>query len=149
MSGIRLKHKGWVVIADGGKALFLVNAGTPSEPALQVVGGLEQRNPSTAEQGVERPGRLSDGMGGSHRSAVQETDWHQLAKEDFARDIASMLEEHVQAGRFDQLIVVAPPSVLGAMRKELSDAVTGRIIAEINKDLTGHPVDKIEKLLFD
>lgn len=149
MPGIRLKHNGWVVIADGGKALFLVNAGTPAAPALRVVGGLEQDNPSTAEQGVERPGRLSDGAGGSHRSAVQETDWHQMAKADFARDIAAMLEDHVKAGRFDQLIVVAPPAVLGAMRKELSEAVSGKIIAEINKDLTGHPVEKIEKLLFD
>lgn len=149
MSGIRLKHNGWVVIADGGKALFLVNAGTPAEPALQVVGGVEQKNPSTAQQGTSKPGRLSDGMGGSHRSAVQETDWHKLAKEEFARGIATMLEEHVQASRFEQLIVVAPPAVLGAMRKEFSDAVSGKIIAEINKDLTGHPVEKIEKLLFD
>ena len=148
MSGIRLKHKGWVVVADGEKALFLENGGTPDKPALFVFNAFEQPNPKTAMQGVDRPGRLSEGMGSSHRSAVQETDWHRLAKHEFAHDIASVLEQSVQAGRFEQLVIVAPPVVLGELRKSLNKAVTDRIIADEAKDLTGHPVQEIEKMLF-
>ncbi|KJS09085.1 MAG: Host attachment protein [Hoeflea sp. BRH_c9] len=148
MSGIRLKNKGWVVVADGAKALFLENAGTPDKPALQVFNAFEQENPKTAAQGVDRPGRLSDGMGSAHRSAVQETDWHRLAKHEFAHEIAAVLDKNAQAGRFEQLVIVAPPVVLGELRKSLTKAVSGRITAEITKDLTGHPVHDIEKMLL-
>ncbi len=148
MSGIRLKHKGWVVVADGEKALFLENAGTPDKPALRVFNGIEQPNPKTAAQGADRPGRLSDGMGSAHRSAVQETDWHRMAKHEFAHEVAAVLEKNAQAGRFEQLIIVAPPVVLGELRKSVSKAVSDRIVAQVSKDLTGHPVHEIEKLLF-
>lgn len=148
MSGIRLKHKGWVVVADGEKALFLTNAGTPDKPALQVFNAFEQENPKTGEQGVDRPGRLSDGMGSAHRSAVQETDWHRLAKHDFAREVASVLDKSAQSGHFEQLVLVAPAVVMGELRKVLARPVIDRIVAEVAKDLTGHPVPEIEKLLF-
>jgi protein required for attachment to host cells len=148
MSGIRLKHKGWVVVADGEKALFLTNAGTPDRPALQVFNAFEQPNPKTASQGEDRPGRMSDGMGTAHRSAVQETDWHRLAKHEFSREIAAVLDRAAAADRFEQLVVVAPPVVLGELRKRLGPKVTDRIIDQIDKDLTGHPVNEIEKLLF-
>ncbi|AKI01591.1 protein required for attachment to host cells [Hoeflea sp. IMCC20628] len=148
MSGIRLKHKGWVVVADGEKALFLENSGTPDKPALRVFNAFEQPNPKTAAQGVDRPGRLSDGMGSAHRSAVQETDWHRLAKHEFAHEVAAVLEKNAQADRFNQLIVVAPPVVLGELRKSMTKAVSDRIVAEEAKDLTRHPVRDIEKMLF-
>lgn len=148
MSGIRLKNKGWVVVADGAKALFLENSGTPDKPALHVFNAFEQENPKTAAQGADRPGRLSDGMGSAHRSAVQETDWHRLAKHEFAQEIAAVLDKNAQAGRFEQLVIVAPPVVLGALRKSLTKAVSDRITAEIAKDLTGHPVQDIEKMLL-
>jgi len=148
MSGIRLRHKGWVVVADGEKALFLENTGTPDKPALRVFNGFSQPNPSTAAQGEDRPGRLSDGMGGAHRSAVQETDWHRLAKHEFAHKIAALLGESAQADRFEQIVIVAPAVVMGELRKSLSGAVSERIVAEVAKDLTGHPVPEIEKLLF-
>ncbi|KGF70950.1 Host attachment protein [Hoeflea sp. BAL378] len=149
MSGIRLKHNGWVVVADGEKALFLSNAGTPDRPELEVFTGFEQPNPRTADQGVDRPGRLSDGMGNAHRSAVQETDWHRLAKHEFAQEIASVLEQHALADRFEQIVLVAPAVIMGELRKQLGKSVTSRIVAEVAKDLTKHPVPDIEKILFE
>jgi protein required for attachment to host cells len=148
MSGIRLKNKGWVVVADGEKALFLVNTGTPEHPALHVFNAFAQENPKTAEQGVDRPGRLSDGMGSAHRSAVQETDWHRLAKHEFAHEIASVLAQGAQADRFEQIVIVAPAVIMGELRKSLARPVSDRIVAEVAKDLTGHPVPEIEKILF-
>lgn len=148
MSGIRLKHKGWVLIADGEKALFLENAGTPDKPSLQVFNGFAQPNPKTSAQGEDRPGRLSDGMGSSHRSAVQETDWHRLAKHEFAHKIALLLDQDAQANRYEQIVIVAPAVIMGELRKSLSGPVSDRIVAEVAKDLTGHPVPEIEELLF-
>jgi protein required for attachment to host cells len=102
----------------------------------------------TTARRMFRPGRLADGMGSAHRSAVQETDWHRLAKHEFAHKIASLLEQEAQADRFDQLVIVAPSVIMGELRKSFSGSVEGRIVAEVAKDLTGHPVPEIEKLLF-
>lgn len=147
MSGMMLKHDGWVVIADGEKALFLRNEGDAANPNLEVFREMEQNNPPTREQGTDRPGRLHD-AGPGHRSGVEDTDWQQLGKERFAKEIAARLYKYAHAGRFDKLVLVAPPSVLGDMRKEFHPEVTERIVEEVPKTLTNHPIDKIENLLF-
>ena len=45
------------------------------------------------------------------------------------------------------LIVVAPPRTLADLRSAFHADVQARIVAEINKDLTKHPVDEIERHL--
>ena len=45
------------------------------------------------------------------------------------------------------MIVVAPPKVLGELRREFSQEAQKRIAAEINKDLTNHTIPDIERLL--
>ncbi|QBK31291.1 host attachment protein [Roseitalea porphyridii] len=155
---IRLKHDGWIVVADGEKALFLRNEGDEKFPNLEVFREDEQRNPPTREQGTDTPGRFNDGApssrampagsAGAHRSAVQETDWHRLEKDRFARQVAECLYKYAHAGRFEHLVIAAAPHVLGEIRKELHKEVADRVIAEVDKDLTNHEVDKIEKLLL-
>jgi protein required for attachment to host cells len=78
---------------------------------------------------------------------VQETDWHRLEKERFARDLADRLERWALAGRYEALVLVADPRTLGVLRPELHKAVQERLLAEVDKDLTGMPVGEIEAAL--
>ncbi len=144
---IKLKNNGWIVVANGEKALFLRNDGDEVHPNLSVFKKETQDNPLTHEQGTDRPGRMFDG-GHGHRSAVDNADWHELAQEDFASDLADMLYKRAHAGRFDEIILVAAPNALGQIRKELHKEVSDRIVAEVDKDLTNHPVDEIEKIVL-
>jgi len=144
---VRLEHDTWVVVADGEKALFLRNEGDATYPNLEVVRAVHGENPPTREQGTDRPGRLSDGPS-VHRSAVADTDWHRLEKERFADEIAERLYRMAHRGDFERLIIAAPPLVLGEMRKKLHKEVTGRVVAEVPKTLTGLPVYDIEKALL-
>lgn len=144
----RLRHGGWIVVADGEKALFLENVGTPDRPELGVFRQLHQENPTSAEQGTDRPGRLNDG-GPAHKSAVEETDWHRIAKEKFATEIAGILDRNAGRKSFEQLIIIAPPLVLGELRKNLGKQAASRIVQEIAKDFTKHPVERIQKLVLD
>ena len=146
MENIKLMPGAWVVIMDGEKALFLRNGGDDLYPNLRVFREIEHDNPPTREQGSERPGRYSDGASG-HRSAVEDTDWHRLGKEEFAREIAGRLYQHAHRGHFDALVLAAPPQILGDIRKLLHVAVRERIVGELAKDLTGHPIDRIERLV--
>lgn len=144
---IRLKRNGWVVVADGAKALFLENTGNEFSPHLSVFKKETQDNPANRNQTSDRPGRFNDGPQ-AHRSAVSEADWHQLAEDNFAADLADTLYKRAHKGKFDAIVLVAAPSVLGEVRKQLHKEVSDRVIAEIDKDLTNHPVDEIEKIVF-
>jgi len=147
MSQFRLKHGHWVVVADGEKALFLRNEGDATYPNLGVVREMHDENPPTREQGSDRPGRFNDGAG-PHKSAVADTDWHRVGKERFAEDVAARLYRMAHRGDFDHLVIVAPPLVLGEMRKKLHKEVEQKIVAEIPKTLTNHSIDAIEQLLL-
>lgn len=147
MSGLKLEHDIWVVIADGEKALFLRNEGDAQYPHLEVFREIHDDNPATREQGTDRPGRFNDGPN-VHRSAVDETDWHRVQKERFADEIAERLYRLAHRGAFQKLILVAPPVVLGEMRRKLHKEVSDRIVGELPKTLTNHPVYDIEKLLL-
>lgn len=146
MNGIDLEHDVWVLVADGEKGLILRNEGDRQYPNLEVVREMEQENPPTREQGSDRPGRMPDGPG-VHRSAVDDTDWHRMAKERFAEEMAGRLYKMAHRGDFEKLILVAPPLVLGALRKQLHKEVESRVTGEVPKTLTNHPVYEIEKIL--
>jgi protein required for attachment to host cells len=107
---------------------------------------MEQENPATRDQGSDRPGRYSDGPS-VHRSAVEDTDWHRVGKERFAEKIAERLYKLAHRGAFKEIVLIAPPQVLGEMRRKLHKEVFDRIRAEIPKTLANHTIVEIEGLL--
>ncbi|MCP1198868.1 host attachment family protein [Notoacmeibacter sp. MSK16QG-6] len=148
MTKFRMKHGDIVVIADGEKALFLRNEGDATYPNLDVFREMEQDNPPNREQAANRRGRMNDsGANGAQRSAVDDTDWHRLGKERFAREIADRLYKMAHKGKIDRLIVAAPPQVLGDMRKEYHKEVSDLIVGEVDKELANHPIHEIEAIL--
>ncbi|WP_338053329.1 host attachment protein [Pseudorhodobacter turbinis] len=80
----KLKNGGWVLVADGEKALFLVNDLDETNIDLRVIRTDEQENPPTREQGVSRPGRVQESAGHGV-SAMDDTDWHELGQRTFCR----------------------------------------------------------------
>jgi protein required for attachment to host cells len=143
MSPIRHKTT-WIAVADGGKALVLINDGTDLAPLLRVVTKSELDNPSTHGQGTDKPGRR-DGPGTGQRSAMETTDWHRFEESRFIDEFAGRLNRAAARRQFERLVLAAPPKVLGHLRPALSVQTAARVIAEVASDLTNHPVDIIEK----
>ncbi len=143
---VRLDKHTLVVVTDSEKALFLRHPTDPAEPHFEVVRIKERENPSDRAQSANRPGRMNDG-GPGHKSAFDDTDWHELAKDRFAKDLSDILYTEAHKGAFDKLVLVASPQVLGVLRADMHKEVTDKIVADIPKTLTNHPVDKIEKLV--
>ena len=50
-------------------------------------------------------------------------------------------------GRFERIVLVAPPAVLGDLRDDLHKEVRNKVVGEISKTLTNHPIDEIEKIV--
>ena len=140
-------HSGdWVVVCDGAKALILENAGDAISPNLRTKEVHEQPDPKTSEQGTDAPGRSFSSVG-SRRSAMEQTDWHDQAEQQFLVDLAKRLDAAVTAGETKSLIVIAPPRALGVLRQAFTATVRNAIRAEIDKDYVKMPVYEIEKHL--
>ncbi|WP_272009725.1 host attachment family protein [Roseovarius sp. ZX-A-9] len=143
---VKLKKDTLIVVTDSEKALFLRNLTDHANPYLEVRDQEVQYNPSDMEQSANRPGRMPD-TGSGQRSALDDTDWHELAKDRFARDLADKLYTEAHKGAFDELVLVASPQVLGVLREALHIEVLNRLVMDIPKTLTNHPVHEIEEIV--
>jgi protein required for attachment to host cells len=143
---MQVPHNSFVVVADGKKMLFFRNEGDSEYPRLEMERKRQQENPADREQKSDAPGRAFSSVG-SGRSAYQETDYHQLEESRFAVETADLLRKRALRNEFESLIIVAPPRTLGELRKHYHKEVEKRLTGEIAKDLTGHPVNEIEKIL--
>lgn len=146
MGSVKLPEGAWVVVCDGRKALILENVGDADYPDLRTRDVDKKDHPATSALGVDRPGRVHQSVG-SHRSAMEETDWHDQAEEAFLADLIRRLDAALLSKAVKDLVMVAPPRALGALRKAYSGHIRSALIAEIDKDLTTMPVDQIEKHL--
>lgn len=143
---MRVPHNSCIVVTDGEKMLLFRNDGDGEYPNLTVERKREQENPADREQKSDQPGRAFASVGNG-RTAYEETDFHQLGEDRFAAETAELLKKRALDNDFDSLIIVAPPRTLGELRKHYHKEVAKRLAGEIAKDLTGHPVEEIEKIL--
>jgi protein required for attachment to host cells len=145
---LRIPSATLVVVADGNKALFLRNRGTAQVPDLVVEDTMEQDNPPDREQTRDRAGRRAGSPTNmTVRGAVEQTDRHDLQEARFSARLAERLHRDPPTGPFDHLILVAPPTALGQLRRHLHDSVSERVLGEIPKTLTRHNVADIQKVL--
>jgi protein required for attachment to host cells len=135
-----------VLVADGRKALLLSNHGDAAYPDLRVEVSLESApNPPSHEQGKDRPGRAFESVG-HRRSAVETKDIHRESETAFAAQAAEMTLRTIRNRPSAKVIVVAPPAILAELRSRFS-RLAAQIIAEIDKDLTKHPLSEIEAIV--
>ena len=145
MSNIAVHNGAWVLVGDGRKALFLYNHGDPDLLDLRVIESRVEENPSAHDQGTSAPGRVA--MRGGPRSSVEITDWHEVEKEHFAKEMAERINKAAASGEMKEIVIVAPPRVLGEIRKDLSAKAQAKVKGELDRDLTHHPLPEIEKAL--
>jgi protein required for attachment to host cells len=149
MSKLAIPHDAFVFVGDGRKALFLRNAGDEKFPNLVTERVFADENPPTHEQGSDRPGRAFSSAHASSRSAMETTDWHELEEHRFAQRVSAALETLVRERHAPALVIVAPPRALADLRRDLHPDVKARVVAEIDKDLTKHPVWEIERHILE
>lgn len=149
---MQVPHNAFVVVADGRKALFLRNEGDGTYPNLKVEDQRAQFNPDDGEQKSDQSGRAESTrmLGGTFAAGggtMGETDFHQLEEDRFAAETAAILKSGALANDYETLIIVAPPRMLGELRKHYHKEVSARLAGELDKDLTRHTIPDIEKAL--
>ncbi len=144
---MQIPHNTFVVVADGKKMLFFRNEGDAEFLKLEVERKREQELLADRDLKTSEAGRTFDASGGAGRSAYEDTDFHQLEEDRFAAETAEMLKKRALRNDYQSLIIVAPPKTLGELRKHYHKEVEKRLAGEIAKDLTGHTVEAIEKII--
>ncbi len=141
---VALAQGTWVIIADGEKALLMENITDAEAPNLVVVSVEEQETPNSKPS--DRAGRRFD-HGPNQKSAIEEATWKTHAKSLFVQDLANLLNRKGLKGAFKRLVLVASPHVLGLLRRRLHTEVLAKVVAEVDKTLTNHPMHKVEHVL--
>ncbi len=142
---MKLKNGTIVMVADGSRMLLLRNEGDTVYPDLKVIEHRAFENPSNRELLADAPGVGFSSMGPG-RSTYGDADPHQENEDRFAAAAARALAEAAKTSEGD-LIVVAPPDTLGVLRRHYDRTVKARLLTEIGKDLTKHPVAEIVRLV--
>ncbi len=142
---MKIKEGTLVLVVDGAKMLILCNRGGAFSPDLKTVTHREIDNPPSRDQLADAPGVGFSSMG-TGRTAYETGDPHQAREDLFAAEAVAALAQAAAIQEGD-IIVVAPPRTLGVLRAHYSQTIKDRLIEEIDKDLTGHPVAEISRLL--
>lgn len=140
-----IPHGALVLVADGRKMLFLRNNGDSELLDLRIESH-DKRQDVPRELATDAPGTTFQSFS-PKRSSYQETDFHQLEEDRWAKEAAEELNRRALQNDFEALAIIAPPKTLGVIRKELHKEAERRIVLTINKAMTDRPVPDIEELL--
>ena len=126
----------WILIANRTGARIYRNGGTTEGLILLKDIPHEEGRLKDREIDTDKPGR-SFSMNSSERHAMS----HKLAPTDhladqFAKELADLLEEGRTQNRYERLILVAAPSFLGRLRLALSKGTAEKVFATLAKELT-------------
>jgi protein required for attachment to host cells len=150
MSGQTSERSGaeiWVLVADASRADIYSRHQRRSP--LEVVQSLTEDQARAKEQDLvaDAPGRAFDRAGrGRHALEPAHTEKEHL-RTNFVHRITKVLQSARQAGRFKQLVVIAAPAMLGALRGQLDEATVACVVAEFNKEMTSQQPDVIAQLI--
>lgn len=141
-----LPHRALVLVADGKKLLFLRNHGDQNQIDLRTESHDFRSDRKNREIKTDAPGTMKQRWGDG-RPAMSETDFHQQEEDRWAKEAADELRRRALRNDFEALAIVAPPKVLGVLRKEFHKEVERRIVLTRNKEMTDRPIPDIEELL--
>ena len=141
-----LPNQALVLVADGKKMLFLRNEGDQNQIDLRTEAHDVREDRKDREIKSDAPGTVQQSAGYG-RSTYEETDFHQLEEDRWAKDAAEDLKKRSLRNDYDALAIVAPPKVLGVLRKGLHKEVEKRIVMTLNKEMTDRPIPDIEEML--
>jgi protein required for attachment to host cells len=138
------RNSTWILVADGARARVFASRGTGKGvtelPDRAFIGSRQH----SRDLGSDRPGRAFDSTGFARHAMEPPTDPHRRAEGEFLRAVVEWLIGQDNAGKFDHLIVIAPPRALGQLRQFLTKALIQKLVQEIALDLTQADAAEIE-----
>ena len=95
----------------------------------------------------DAPGRAYDRIGPARHGMEPDTGVKEEERRRFVKELVERLKTAHLQGKFDQLVLLAAPAVLGVIRKTLTGGLAKAVVKEIPKDVIGQGMDKIQTQL--
>ena len=127
-------HDTLIAVADGEKLHLFRATGSDAHPTIRPEG-----HPQV--EGSNHSG------GARHGSSAANPDEKQDAEDVHAAATVAMLNDAAGANAFAHAVVIAPPKMLGEMRKHYAKSFERKLLKEIPKEMTGQMLDQIAAAL--
>ena len=139
----------WIVVADGAKARVLLYK--PHQKGVQQLpdGEFHDTHLPTHELVTERQPRVHDSVGHARHAVEPRIDPHDQRETQFLGRLAAHLDGAEQRGEFEHLVVVAPATAMGELRKAFSPSLRKRLFAEIVHDYAHQSNDYVYQHIKD
>lgn len=133
----------WILVANGTHAFIALNQGLGSGIEKDLEAEFQGQNVPDREIMSDAPGRSFDSVGQGRHAMEWPTDPQRNNQQALAREIAAHIDAGAKRNKFDRLVLVAAPQMLGELRKCLSNAAKAKIAGELPKNLTQVPLHKL------
>jgi protein required for attachment to host cells len=131
-----------IVIADGEHARF-VRPAVDNALHSEVILDSATAHLRSSDLKSDHPGASYHTGSSAHHAIAPHHDPHDLEKEKFAHHVAEELNAASARESFDELLLVAPPHVLNALRRALNSTTTAQVVGTLGKDLVKTPDDEL------
>jgi len=139
--------KNWVLVANSSQAK--IYAGKGQKGSLTEIENFDHPNGRLHEGDLVSDSAGSDGgsTGQGRHVLDDETNARQQEAITFAKDLASHLDEERKKDGFRRLVVIAPPTFLGLLRKNLNSDVMNMVSQQIDKNFINKSAEEIRQYL--
>lgn len=158
----------WILVADGGQAQVFVRSCV--EKLIPLAGGTKHdhfeekvvrepapvpgmrwfaESPEQYQVGRNATGMVFVSKSKARHMSEPRIDARKEVKQHFAAFIAEQIDAARAKERFDRLVLVAPPRMLGEIKSLLAPATMKKVIAEMPKDLTHYEGEELLQHLKD
>ncbi len=137
----------WILVAENSRAKFF-SAEDPTAPISEIEalicpngrlheGDLVSDNPGSDGGSVGQGRHVID-------NKVTARDQEHI---NFAKQLATRLNTARKKGKYDRLVLVAPPAFLGLLRDSVSKEVSAMVSRQVDKNLVQQPAEVLRKYL--
>ncbi|MCP8894059.1 host attachment protein [Shinella daejeonensis] len=144
----------WILAADGTQARLLKGVNLIKDGRQNPEQEIFRTEVRKAQDIMtDRPGRSHSSVGPGRSAMDYPSDPVREEQQRFAAEIADRIDDYAAKGEFDRLVLCAAPQTLGDLRGRLSDRVRTLTTAEIDKNFSSLPTDKlissVRSIMFD
>ena len=123
----------WILVAGSSKARLFV---MERDRSLTEIKDFLNPDGRGREPARDRPPRTHDRFGDARHAIELHTSAEEKSDHVFARELEAVLERGRVDHRYRDLVLIAPPRFLGALKAALGEHVRTSVVAELSKDLT-------------
>lgn len=140
-----LNNNIWIIVVDSNQALFYLKNKHGKLVKIFSLNSIKPDQEGTNTKNLL--GRSFESTGNTRHIIEPHMDKHTHFQMQFITEVKKQLEDSLTNHSYHQLIIIAPPKIMGLLDKMLNKQVKGVIVQKLNKELAHLNDNQIEQAL--